>query len=90
MRCFELLAALMLPRRQRGFGSGLGRASTTLRSRCWTGRGPRAPRRDGTALAPAYVIDPALVAVIIRAESDYRTDAVSPKGAKGLISTGPR
>lgn len=55
-----------------------------------------APRRKGSTLsamidrhATAKGLDPALVHAVIRAESDYRSDAVSPKGAIGLMQVMP-
>ena len=39
--------------------------------------------------AKAQRLDPALVHAVIRAESAYRTDAVSPKGAVGLMQVMP-
>lgn len=40
-------------------------------------------------IAPKYGVDPALVLAVIRVESAYRTDAVSPKEAAGLMQLIP-
>jgi len=55
-----------------------------------------APQKKGSALsamidrhANEKGLDPALVHAVIRAESDYRTDALSPKGAIGLMQVMP-
>ncbi|MGA1857374.1 transglycosylase SLT domain-containing protein [Azospirillum sp. 11R-A] len=40
-------------------------------------------------IAPKYGIDPALVVAVIQAESAFRTDAVSPKDAAGLMQLIP-
>lgn len=40
-------------------------------------------------IAPKYGIDPALVLAVIRVESAYRVDAVSPKAAAGLMQLIP-
>lgn len=68
-----------------------------------TGRAPARPgpslaamqrRRDGLAplikrVADEHQLRPALVHAVIRAESAYRADAVSPKGAVGLMQLMP-
>lgn len=41
------------------------------------------------SIAPKYGIDPALVLAVIQAESAFRTDAVSPKEAAGLMQLIP-
>ncbi|CAO3422278.1 transglycosylase SLT domain-containing protein [Azospirillum endophyticum] len=41
------------------------------------------------SIAPKYGIDPALVLAVIQAESAFRTDAVSPKDAAGLMQLIP-
>lgn len=41
------------------------------------------------ALAPSYGLDPALVLAVIQVESAFRTDAVSPKEAAGLMQLIP-
>ncbi|WP_245636678.1 lytic transglycosylase domain-containing protein [Azospirillum thiophilum] len=41
------------------------------------------------SIAPKYGIDPALVLAVIQAESAFRTDAVSPKDASGLMQLIP-
>ncbi|ANC91414.1 murein transglycosylase [Azospirillum humicireducens] len=41
------------------------------------------------AIAPKYGVDPALVLAVIQAESAFRTDAVSPKDAAGLMQLIP-
>lgn len=41
------------------------------------------------AIAPKYGIEPALVLAVIQAESAFRTDAVSPKEAAGLMQLIP-
>ncbi|HYG90398.1 MAG TPA: lytic transglycosylase domain-containing protein [Azospirillum sp.] len=41
------------------------------------------------ALAPSYGLAPDLVLAVIRTESGFRTDAVSPKGAQGLMQLIP-
>ncbi|BAI72217.1 membrane-bound lytic murein transglycosylase [Azospirillum sp. B510] len=41
------------------------------------------------AIAPKYGVDPALVLAVIQAESAFRTDAVSPKEAAGLMQLIP-
>ncbi|PWC36275.1 murein transglycosylase [Azospirillum sp. TSO35-2] len=41
------------------------------------------------AIAPKYGLDPALVLAVIQAESAFRTDAVSPKDAAGLMQLIP-
>lgn len=63
------------------------------------GRVRRSPTRRGRPeaelrweierAARAYGVDAALVAAIIRVESDYRPEAVSPKGAQGLMQLMP-
>ena len=41
------------------------------------------------SIAPKYGVDPALVLAVIQAESAFRTDAVSPKDAAGLMQLIP-
>ncbi|PWC87740.1 murein transglycosylase [Azospirillum sp. TSH100] len=41
------------------------------------------------SIAPKYGLDPALVLAVIQAESAFRTDAVSPKDAAGLMQLIP-
>lgn len=42
------------------------------------------------AVADRHGLDPALIKAIIRAESDFKVDAVSSKGAEGLMQLMPR
>ncbi|KAA0583150.1 transglycosylase SLT domain-containing protein [Azospirillum sp. B21] len=41
------------------------------------------------SIAPKYGVDPALVLAVVQAESAFRTDAVSPKDAAGLMQLIP-
>ncbi|WP_051340151.1 lytic transglycosylase domain-containing protein [Azospirillum halopraeferens] len=56
-------------------------------------RGPAQPPAEIVALvkklAPGYGLDPDLVLAVIRVESAFRTDAVSPKEAAGLMQLIP-
>ncbi|MGQ9369959.1 lytic transglycosylase domain-containing protein [Azospirillum sp. A39] len=56
-------------------------------------RGPAAPPAEIVRLvegmAPRYGLDPALVLAVIRVESAFRSDAVSPKEAAGLMQLIP-
>lgn len=54
------------------------------------GRTPAAPHGDLIdRIGLRYRIDPALLSAIVHAESRYRMDAVSPKGALGLMQVMP-
>lgn len=50
---------------------------------------PAAIRAIVEKLAPAYALDPELVLAVIAVESGFRTDAVSPKRAMGLMQLIP-
>jgi soluble lytic murein transglycosylase-like protein len=61
-----------------------------------TGGGDSTPQPHGTgfdglitAYAERFELEPALVKAVIRAESGFRSTAVSPKGARGLMQLMP-
>jgi hypothetical protein len=68
---------------------------TTMRSASWTYRGSAPGRRDPrldaliNKYAGAYEVDPALVRAVMRNESGFNSQAVSPKGAQGLMQLMP-
>ncbi len=71
--------------RMRFAGAAPQRAADGLR---WVGR---AGGHEGAILDAAlrHRVDPALLASLVRVESGFRTDAVSPKGALGLTQVMP-
>lgn len=50
---------------------------------------PRDVARIVDAVAPSFGLEPALLLAVIAAESGFRTKAVSPKGAQGLMQLMP-
>jgi len=46
-------------------------------------------REQATAAARRHGLDPALVLAVVGVESDFQVDAVSPKGARGLMQLMP-
>lgn len=67
-------------------GGRAGSAGTSRQRRVMTA-GPFAPLIERQARAKG--VDPELVHAVIRAESAYRADAISPKGAVGLMQLMP-
>ena len=70
-----------------GNHAGLAGSAGTSRQRRMTTPGPFAPLIERQARAKG--VDPELVHALIRAESAYRADAISPKGAVGLMQLMP-
>ena len=70
-----------------GNHAGLAGSAGTSRQRRMTTAGPFAPLIERQARAKG--VDPELVHAVIRAESAYRADAISPKGAVGLMQLMP-
>lgn len=65
---------------------------TAEKSETITGIGRPHTRYDGIIKVAAdyHNVDPRLVKAIVRAESNFNSQAVSPKGAKGLMQLMPR
>lgn len=55
-----------------------------------SGRNPEEFNAIINSLSAEYGVDTALVKAVIHAESDYNPNAVSPKGARGLMQLMPR
>ncbi|MEF8755279.1 MAG: lytic transglycosylase domain-containing protein [Accumulibacter sp.] len=70
-----------------GNHAGLSGSAGTSRQRRVATPGPFAPLIERQARAKG--VDPELVHAVIRAESAYRADAISPKGAVGLMQLMP-
>lgn len=84
-RCLRCLIILIL--------SGVMIAATPIRTKSdFDGPvrySPQEIRRAITAYAKRYRLDPALLRAVIKTESDFRQDAVSRKGAIGLMQLTP-
>jgi len=73
----------------RGFDRHLERPSSRFPEDLWLLAYPQGFWQSIVAVATKYGIDPYFVAAIIREESQFRPEAVSPAGARGVMQVMP-